>query len=105
MTKAYTFEIDLDTMSITKVKRMRKDRRLGVGVWRQVGGMPDLEYDRDVPEGYMFGDSFDDFLREEGLMDEIMDEMDYYEECTCDEIEWDDGGMCPYCSEMEDEEE
>ena len=35
----------------------------------------------------------------------MMEEMDYYEECTCDEIEWDDGGLCPYCSEFDEDDE
>ena len=36
----------------------------------------------------------------ESTVDFSTEGMDFYEECTCDEIEWDDG-ECPYCSEFE----
>lgn len=31
-----------------------------------------------------------------------MEDEEYYEVCTCYEIEWDDGGLCPCCDEEND---
>ena len=50
--RIYIFDIDLETLDITDIRpRFRADRtQFDMGDFH--GGMPDLEYDRDIPEDF-----------------------------------------------------
>jgi len=48
----YTFDIDLETMEITNIKPRFKTDMSGFSMEDFHRGMPDLEYDRDVPEDF-----------------------------------------------------
>ena len=50
--KVYTFGIDMDDIEITNIRRQHKTDSCGYSMEDFHCGMPDLEYDRDVPEDF-----------------------------------------------------
>ena len=54
----YTIEIDLDTLEVLSIQPRFRTDGSGFDMGGFHRGMPDLEYDRDVPSG--FGEENDD---------------------------------------------
>ena len=50
--KVYTFDIDLDLVEISNIRRHFMMGSCGYRMEELHYGMPDLEYDRDVPEDF-----------------------------------------------------
>ena len=50
--KVYTFDIDLDSVAITNIVRQYRTDMSGYSMEDFHCGMPDLIYDRDVPDDF-----------------------------------------------------
>ena len=50
--KIYTFNIDLETLDITDIRPRFRADRTQFDMKDFHGGMPDLEYDRDIPDSF-----------------------------------------------------
>ena len=50
--KVYTFDIDLETVEISNIRRQYRTDLCGYTMGDFHCGMPDLEYDRDVPTDF-----------------------------------------------------
>ena len=50
--KVYTFDIDLDSVAITNIVRQYRTDMSGYSIEDFHCGMPDLEYDKFVPEDF-----------------------------------------------------